>query len=125
MVDLCVSATRNEDLDDLLSLYKHLITDDLPIPSDQAREIFKQFQLMPDSAILVGRLGGQLVGSCVLVIVPNLTRGGAPYGLIENVVMHSEWRGKGIGRQLMAAALERAWAKKMLQGHVAHRVYEA
>ena len=111
MADLCISSARDEDLADLLSLYRHLVADDMPITTDQARAIFKQFQSMGDSTILVGRTSGQLVCSCVLVIVPNLTRGGAPYGLIENVVTHSNWRNKGIGQDLIANALKHAWAK--------------
>ena len=40
--------------------------------------------------------GEELVSTCTLLIVPNLTHQGRPYGLIENVVTHPAHRGKGL-----------------------------
>lgn len=39
--------------------------------------------------------GGEVLSSCTLLIVPNLTHGGRPYGVVENVVTHLSHRGKG------------------------------
>ena len=44
------------------------------------------------------------------MVIPNLTRGGAPYGLIENVVTDAARRGKGYATAILHAAAERAWA---------------
>ena len=44
-----------------------------------------------------------------LNVIPNLTRGGAPYAIIENVVVDEAHRGQGIGKQIMAATLDVAW----------------
>jgi GNAT superfamily N-acetyltransferase len=52
---------------------------------------------------------GRLVASCILVVVPNLTRGGRPFGVIENVVTHREYRRRGIGSELLHHALDLAW----------------
>jgi ribosomal protein S18 acetylase RimI-like enzyme len=38
--------------------------------------------------------------------VPNLTRGGRPYSLIENVVVHTEYQKRGVGRTLMNEAMK-------------------
>jgi GNAT superfamily N-acetyltransferase len=43
---------------------------------------------------------------------PNLTRGGRPYGWVENVVTHPDWRRMGIGKRLLHAALSAAWGAR-------------
>lgn len=54
-------------------------------------------------------LDGQLVASCNLTIIPNLTRACRPYGLIENVVTHRAYRNRGFGKAVLARAVEVAW----------------
>jgi GNAT superfamily N-acetyltransferase len=53
---------------------------------------------------------GRLLGSVTLYVMPNLSHAGAPWGLIENVVVDSTARGRGYGEMLMrhAVALARA-----------------
>ena len=51
----------------------------------------------------------RLVGTCTLTVIPNLTRNGRSYGIIENVVTDERHRRQGIGKALLQAALERAW----------------
>ncbi len=43
------------------------------------------------------------------MVIPNLTRGGTPYALIENMVTHADWRKRGFGSAILKAATERAW----------------
>ena len=52
-----------------------------------------------------------MVSSCILVIIPNLTRNARPYGLIENVITHPQYRHQGIGTRMLQHTLAIAWER--------------
>lgn len=97
------------DVDALLDLYQHLTPGDARVATDVGVTILDRLTAFPGSAVLVADVGAVLVASCTLIVVPNLTRGGMPYGLIENVVTHGDYRKRGFGTQLLQAAKEAAW----------------
>jgi len=107
--DLQTRAAQRRDLPDLLELYRHLDPDDARCPLDQAVAVFERFLRYPGSAILLGLVGREVVASCTVVVIPNLTRGGTPYALIENVVTHADYRKRGFGKAMLRAAAELAW----------------
>lgn len=112
MSGLAVRPLEIGDLDGLLALYAHLHIDDEPLPSRaQVDAVAQQVLAQPGQCVFGGFADRELVCSCVLVTVPNLTRGCRPYGLIENVVTHAAHRGRGHGTTLLSAALQRAWAQ--------------
>ena len=53
---------------------------------------------------------GRIVSTCTLTLIPNLTRGLRPYGLIENVVTDPAHRQKGYATRVLGHALEDAWS---------------
>ena len=97
------------DLPALLDLYQHLNPGDARPDASAAGAVLDRLAALPGSAILVAQVGRVLAASCTLVVVPNLTRGGRPFGLIENVVTHADFRRRGLGRQLLDLACAAGW----------------
>ncbi|TNC10714.1 GNAT family N-acetyltransferase [Methylobacterium terricola] len=109
MSDLVVRPIDRADLSRLLALDVHLDPDDARCPPDVAVRMLDRLLRSEGSAVLVGAIGDALVTTCTLVVIPNLTRGGQPYALIEDVVTHADHRGARYGRAVLRAAVERAW----------------
>jgi GNAT superfamily N-acetyltransferase len=108
-VPLAIRQAGRSDLAALLALYLHLDPNDRLPSLEQAEQRFEQRGRYAGSGIFIGHVDGVLTSSCTLVVIPNLTRSGQPYGLIENVVTHSTYRGRGSGKQILQAAVEAAW----------------
>ena len=105
-----IRAAQPSDLEGLLALYQHLNPSDEAISLDLAASRLDGINRLPGSAVMLGLLGAVLVASCTLIVIPNLTRGGKPYALIENVVTDARYRGRGYGTRLLHAAVQAAWS---------------
>ena len=74
-------------------------------------KIFNRIQEHGNIFIIVaidGKAEGQIVGALTIVVVPNLTYGGRPWAVIENVVVDRNYRGQGIGSLMMEQAFQMA-----------------
>jgi GNAT superfamily N-acetyltransferase len=100
------------ELKSLLDLYQHLHKDDKPLPDTSTAEaIWQELQSNPRYRYFGVYVADKLICSCAITVVPNLTRGCKPYGLIENVVTHAEHRNCGYGKAVLAEALSFAWSQ--------------
>lgn len=106
---LILRLATQDDPAQVVQLYRHLISEEEPCDLGTAQASFAQLTQWPGSGIIVAELDGPILASCTLVVIPNLTRGGNPYGLIENVVTHADARRRGLGRQVLHFATEQAW----------------
>jgi GNAT superfamily N-acetyltransferase len=104
-----IRAASRADLPALLELYLHLDPADRLPSLAVAEQRFEDLQKYRGSAIFVAVCDHTVTASCTLIVIPNLTRGGQPYGLVENVVTHGDFRGRGFGKQLLQAAVAAAW----------------
>lgn len=73
-----------------------------------AKLVLKKIRSNQNHVIMVADLDGQIVGSITLLIEPKFIHQMGLVGHIEDVVVRSELQGKGIGEQLVNAALEYA-----------------
>ena len=96
-----------KDLPQLLGLYTHLHEDSVP-DMVAARLVFEQILQDDKQSILLGEIMGEVVSSCTIITVPNLTQGLRAYCLIENVVTHNDYRGNGYASKLLQHAKELA-----------------
>jgi GNAT superfamily N-acetyltransferase len=108
-IALSIRNAGSGDIPALLELYGHLHPDEAPPGLDEAALILSLLSSYPGSAVLLGFTPNELVASCTLIVIPNLTRGGDCFALIENVVTHSRHRNRGYGKALLKAAVDAAW----------------
>ena len=95
-----------QDFESLLQLYTHLHEKSVPESSPRRDALRDRILSDPDHHIIVAEEDGKIVSSCVCVIVPNLTHDLRPYALIENVVTHADYRGRGLATACLNYAKE-------------------
>jgi len=107
-----------QDLAQLLELYTHLNADNRPPIDEHLASLWREILDDPNHHVIVLEESGVLVSTCVLLIVPNLTRSQRPYALIENVVTRADCRKRGYATAVLdfarGIARERGCYKIML-----------
>ncbi|HNY18061.1 MAG TPA: GNAT family N-acetyltransferase [Treponemataceae bacterium] len=124
---------ETEDLPQILELYQELNPDDEPLSASAAAEIWAKSLQGDRVRYVVAVEGGRVIATCNIAIIPNLTRAGRPYGIIENVITSGNYRRKGIGRAVIEYAVRHArqtgcYKVALLSGvkrREAHRFYES
>lgn len=108
---------KENELEKLLDLYLHLHEKSIPEMSEQLSYAWQTIMQDENHHIIVKIADDKIVSSCVCVVIPNLTRNVRPYAFIENVVTHTDYRGKGYASQCLNYAkkiAEKANCYKMM-----------
>jgi GNAT superfamily N-acetyltransferase len=114
MAELIFRTATRSDLPAILEL---LVDDDISrsrggaVPEDTDAAYWAAFEAIDADSrneLIVADVGGTVVGTCQLTFTPSLSRRGAERMTIEAVRVRSELRGGGVGRAMMAWALDRA-----------------
>lgn len=71
---------------------------------------FMRILAHPGTMVLGCDIDGRLNAMTTLHVLPNMTYGGRPYGLLENVVVAAALRGQGVGRAVVQGAIDQALA---------------
>jgi GNAT superfamily N-acetyltransferase len=95
------------DLPGVLHLYQTALEDPQLLSPEQALATFRKMQQYPSYVLYVAEDETGIVGTFALLIMDNLGHFGAPSGVVEDVAVLPERQGEGIGRAMMAFALDR------------------
>ena len=95
---------RPDELNDLLALYAQLHSGREGTSPEHIQAAWKKIIANPDQHVIVAETEGQLVASCVITVVPNLTHGARPYAVIENVITDAQHRRQGWATQCLDCA---------------------
>jgi predicted N-acetyltransferase YhbS len=104
---LVVRRAVADDLPDVLAVLSQLHEDDAPpLVGEDLISTFAEILSSRTRAVLVASRDGAIVGTVDLFVMGNLTRGGRPWAGIENLVVDVACRQQGIGRALVAVAVD-------------------
>ena len=138
MAEATVRDATETDLPRIVELLAQLALDgrpreasDLALP-ETYRQAFQSVAADSRQRLLVVETRRRLIGTATLVIIPNLSYRGRPYGIVENIVVDAAERGLGYGELLLHTAIDearRAGCYKLSltsnkRRRDAHRVYE-
>jgi GNAT superfamily N-acetyltransferase len=97
-----------DDYPAVVALYRELVGAIPVADGDAGRAHWLGLLRHPGTSVLVAE-ERRIMAVATLHILPNMTYGGRPYALIENVVTAKDHQRQGFGRQVMEAAIARAW----------------
>ena len=98
----------DSDYESLMRLYTELYGNPYVERNEETMSVWNSILNDPNHHIIVAEEDGEIVSSCVCVIIQNLTHGQQPYAIIENVITASDYRKKGLGTACLNYAKELA-----------------
>lgn len=131
-LDTCVRNVDVDDLDAVLELYEAAGLDARGENDRQAARAFFAQIIGRGGQVLLLEHAGRAVGTLTLFVLPLLAHRGRSAALVEDVAVHPDMQGRGLGRRLMNEAMLRARAagcyKLALSSNIvrtaAHAFYE-
>lgn len=101
-----VREITDSDFDGLMRLYMQLHDNPMPEKTDEIMDLWRSILNDKNHHIIVAEVGGEIVSSCVCVIIPNLTHGQRPYAFVENVITDEKYRNQGLATACLNYAKE-------------------
>jgi GNAT superfamily N-acetyltransferase len=104
---LVIREAGAEDLDAILALYAQPGMDNgRVLDRASALAVFARIMAVPGYRLHLAELDGIPVGTFGLLIMPKLGHCGSPSGVLDDIVVASAHRGRGLGRRMVAHAIE-------------------
>jgi GNAT superfamily N-acetyltransferase len=128
----CREASR-EDLPAILALHAEPdMYDGEQLSLQQAQQLFDRMAAYPHNRLYLAELDGVAVGTFALLVMDSLGHAGAPVAVVEDVVVATDARRRGVGKAMMQFAMQlsaqKGCYKLMLSSHLgrteAHVFYD-
>ncbi len=109
-----IRLAEERDVPRIVELYRELTISDSSVEHTRNptladyQLIFGEIRSDPRQKLLVAELQGEVVGTIVLLVVPNLSHNGTPWAFLENLIVTEKHRRRGLGRMLLEHAVELA-----------------
>lgn len=98
----------NKDIPRILELYDEQLTigtteaeKQQDISLDDYVRVFNKINTLPGCELIVAEENGEVIGTSMLMIVPNLSHKALPWAIVENVVVDKKHRRRRMGKLLM------------------------
>ncbi len=122
-----------EDIAGILTLYHDSLDKAGVLDIESAKIIFRKQMQYPDYKLFIAQTEQEIVGTFAILIMENIGHLGNPSAIVEDVAVSSKFQNKGIGKQMMAYAMEYAKSKgcyklvlsSNLKRQNAHQFYES
>ena len=131
---ISIKKAKNSDLPDILELYADSDIDNgKKLDINAAKKQFDKILTYPNYNVYVAIHDDEIIGTFELLIMDNLAHLGAPSAIVEDVVVHKDYRGQSVGKQMMRFAMDeskKAGCYKMvlssnMRRDRAHHFYES
>lgn len=84
-------------------IYEFELAEVKKLRENDVRSIYSKI-ISAGGAVFGAYRGSKIVGTCTLNVCANLSWSGRPYGIVENIIVTKDERGKGIGKSLLLFA---------------------
>jgi GNAT superfamily N-acetyltransferase len=104
---MTILEASKKHLPQILRLYAEVLDKGEVLSMTDAEKLFDKMADYPNYKVYVAEIDNQVVGTFALLIMDNLAHIGTPSGIIEDVVVDTDFQGQGIGKLMMNFALEK------------------
>jgi len=106
-----IRLAEERDVPHIVELYRELTISDSQVEHSRNptladyQLIFTEIRADPRQKLFVAEFQGDVVGTIVLLVIPNLSHNGTPWAFLENLIVTERHRRRGLGRMLLENAV--------------------